>query len=80
MITANTKVDSEKLDFVLYLYVDIVQNRKKLTDDLFIELTDKIRRITPYHQDRKVEEVDDVISYMKNKIWVDLYGKTYDEF
>jgi hypothetical protein len=35
---------------------------------------------TSYNSKRTIEDIDSVIGFMKNEIWVDLYGKSYDDF
>jgi hypothetical protein len=78
---AKTKMEHiNKLELMVFLYADIVQNRPKINNYLFKNLVTKFKMATSYNSKRTIEDIDSVIGFMKNEIWVDLYGKSYDDF
>ena len=69
-----------RIEFMMYLYADIVENKEKVSDDLFQDLVTKFKMSTSYNSKRTIENIETTITFMKNEIWVDLYGKAYDDF
>ena len=70
----------DRIEFMMYLYADIVENKEKVSDDLFQDLVTKFKMSTSYNSERTIENIETTITFMKNEIWVDLYGKAYDDF
>jgi len=76
----NEKKHVDRIELMMFLYADIVENKAKVSDALFQDLVTKFKMATSYNSKRTIEDIETAIAFMKNEIWVDLYGKTYDEF
>ena len=71
---------TDKLELMIYLYADIVENRPKIDDYLYKDVVTKFKMATSYNPKRNDEDIDNAIEFMKNDVWVDLYDKAYDDF
>ncbi len=77
----NWKMDyTDKLEFRIDLYADIMTNRQNLDVLLLRDVVDKFRMATAYNPMRNMKDIETVIAFMKNEIWIDLYGKVYDDY
>ena len=76
----NEKQYVDRIELMIFLYADIVENKAKVSDILLKDLITKFKMATSYNSKRTIEDIETAIAFMKSKIWVDLYGKTYDEF
>lgn len=74
------KTEFEKKDHILYLFTDIVQNRKRLSKAVFDEVVARVKGVTKYSMHHSVKDVDDVIFWLENDIWKKLYDKKYGHF
>lgn len=70
----------DKLELMIYLYADIVENRQRVDDNLFIDVVTKFKMATFYNPMSRKEDIDSVIEFMKNDVWTNLHGRTYDDY
>ena len=76
----NEKKHVDRIELMMFLYADIVENKEKVSDILFEDLITRFKMATSYNPRRIEKDIDAVIDFMKTDVWVDLYGKTYDDF
>ena len=70
----------DKIELMMFLYANIVENKEKVSDILFEDLITRFKMATSYNPRRTEKDIYAVIDFMKTTIWVDLYGETYDDF
>ena len=70
----------DRIELMMFLYADIVENRRRMNTDLFEDLITRFKMATSYNPRTIEKDIDAVIDFMKTDVWVDLYGKTYDDF
>lgn len=70
----------DRLEHLLFLFADVVENINKIDKKNLTIMMEKIRKATKYNKEYDSNNIEDAISYLENEIWNNLYGKNYNSF